>query len=301
MVGFLGLCRHFAKRKVEEEATIGEEEAEDDEEDVLKFDEPQEVVQVDVDVREEDEESLWEVDDQVLEDPLLIEEEVNEVKNETDVNEDFFEEIDRRLEEIREKCSESNVSTLIEVKNVLDVEAAALVTDDDDDALIDVVGEAPVPQIGQTSHSNIFLQNYFNPPTEKILFPFRDELDVDEDEEEDEDGVITYCDVATETNDDVGEAPVPQIGQTSHSNIFLQNYFNPPTEKILFPFRDELDVDEDEEEDEDGVITYCDVATETNDVVCLGEDSRFDDPRKRRIQRLLKKKKKRKKLLQRDR
>ncbi len=63
---------------------------------------------------------------------------------------------------------------------------------------------------------------------------------------------------------------------SSEENIFLQSYFNPP-QTLLFPFRDELDSpvidegdlqvsdDEADEEEEDVATKYCDASTETSE------------------------------------
>ena len=77
----------------------------------------------------------------------------------------------------------------------------------EDDVDVDVVSATPIPDLGQTSEANLFLQSYFNPP-DKHLFPFRAELDTEHDlsdseafsDDSDKSSVI-FCDAATATDD----------------------------------------------------------------------------------------------------
>ena len=218
MVGFLGLCRHFAaaKRKVKYE------EKQDEEIEFLmppKRQKLEEIETIDIDDfevgQDDDELGQCEGGGKVEQDPLLIIEseseksdaksekdedfsscfEIIENKDEKDLNSDFLAEIDSFLDDFnntsnnnkiknssispekvilfeghhnnKNKINNSHTSTSMKVINVLDSH------------VIDI--EAPVLE-----HPNIFLQ-CLNNPKEKLLFPFREELDQDSEEEEDDD------------------------------------------------------------------------------------------------------------------
>lgn len=95
-----------------------------------------------------------------------------DIKEELDL--DIGQQIDKMLEP-QEKLVK------VEVNQVVDIVPSESVLNEDvnleSESDVDIEAETPVPHIGQTQYENIFLQNYFNPPTEKLLFPFRDELD----------------------------------------------------------------------------------------------------------------------------
>ena len=64
-------------------------------------------------------------------------------------------------------------SEVVEVGEViLELSADAVVVDLTEDAEVDVVGEAPVPDLGQEAKHNVFLQSYFDPPKDVFKFPF---------------------------------------------------------------------------------------------------------------------------------
>ena len=96
---------------------------------------------------------------------------VQEEEDLSDLNEAFNDSLEKALEQ----CVQEEVkANCYQVSRVLDFPAKEIALTDEiveEQDIIDVVSETPVPQLGQTEHENIFLRNYFNPP-EQIQFPF---------------------------------------------------------------------------------------------------------------------------------
>ncbi len=93
--------------------------------------------------------------------------------DQSNLSDDFLTTIDTAIEEID--------TTLVVPGKALELNVDVV----DEEEIIDVVTVSPVPDIGQTEHSNVFLRNYFNPP-ESLEFPFKSDIEIKEGAEVDE-------------------------------------------------------------------------------------------------------------------
>jgi hypothetical protein len=222
MVGFLRLCQHFAKkRKLGEELAVVDKTDRKDmaaEEKENKFQGPQDVVvqvkrrrvekvKKDQCVQAEFEEGCDENDDENKSgngscDKVVNQEEEEAVEDcirglakdiakatqvsdgeDNSLESDFIGAIDAALEMTDQAIKSSKIVVEIEPKNAIQFnvhEEAVVVNtekeeEEEDEDIIDVVSVTPLPDIGQTEHDNVFLQNYFNPPV-TLEFPFKEDL-----------------------------------------------------------------------------------------------------------------------------